>query len=149
MSLVRIATVTALGGQRLRLGLTDGTIIEREVGPLLNGPVFKEIPEKPELFAQAQAEGGTVVWPNGADLAQQPTNVLEARNASCPINRPKSVAGAISTILPGVTDATALRWSSFTLTAWLHRREADAVPQSGVRILLRNIAVSVLFLERD
>lgn len=68
MSLVRIATVTALAGQRLRLGLTDGTTIEREVGPLLNGPVFKEIREKPELFAQAQAMGGTVVWPNGADL---------------------------------------------------------------------------------
>ncbi len=68
MSLVRIATVTALAGQRLRLGLTDGTTIEREVGPLLNGPVFKEIREKPELFAEAQAKGGPVVWPNGADL---------------------------------------------------------------------------------
>lgn len=68
MSLLRIATVTALAGHRLRLGLTDGTTIEREVGPLLKGPVFKEIREKPGLFAQAQAEGGTVVWPNGADL---------------------------------------------------------------------------------
>jgi Protein of unknown function (DUF2442) len=68
MSLVCIATVTALAGQRLRLGLTDGTTIEREVGPLLNGPVFREIREKSELFAQAQAKGGTVVWPNGTDL---------------------------------------------------------------------------------
>lgn len=68
MSLLRIATVTALAGQRLRLGLTDGSTIERDVGPLLNGPVFREIREKPELFAQARAEGGTVVWPNGADL---------------------------------------------------------------------------------
>jgi hypothetical protein len=68
MSLVRIATVTPLAGQRLRLGLTDGTTIEREVGPLLNGPVFKEIRENRQLFAQAQAKGGTVVWPNGADL---------------------------------------------------------------------------------
>ena len=68
MPLLRISTVAALTGQRLRLGLTDGTIIDREVGPLLNGPVFEEIREKPELFAQARAEGGTVVWPNGADL---------------------------------------------------------------------------------
>jgi hypothetical protein len=68
MSLVRIVSVTPLVGQRLRLGLTDGTTIEREVGQLLNGPVFKEIREKAELFAQAQAQGGTVVWPNGADL---------------------------------------------------------------------------------
>jgi len=35
MSLLRIATVTALAGQRLRLGLTDGTTIEREVGPIV------------------------------------------------------------------------------------------------------------------
>jgi len=68
MSLLRIATVTPLAGQRLRLELTDGTTIEREVGPLLNGPVFKEIREKPELFARVRAEGSTVVWPNGADL---------------------------------------------------------------------------------
>lgn len=68
MSPLRIATVTALAGQRLRLGLTDGTTMEREVGPLLNGPVFREIRERPELFAQAQAAGGAVLWPNGADL---------------------------------------------------------------------------------
>ena len=68
MSLVRIATVTALAGHRLRLGLTDGNSIEREVGPLLEGAVFKEIREMPELFAQVEAQGGTVVWPNGADL---------------------------------------------------------------------------------
>ncbi len=71
MSLVRIASVTPLAGQRLRLGLSDATTIERDVGPLLNGPVFKDIREKPELFAQAQAEGGTVVWPNGADLCPE------------------------------------------------------------------------------
>jgi uncharacterized protein (DUF433 family) len=64
----RIATVTAIADKRLRLGLTDDTTIEREVGPLLNGPVFKEIRERPELFAQAEAEGGGVVWPNAADL---------------------------------------------------------------------------------
>src|SRR2546428_11534336 len=67
MSLVRIATVTPLSGQRLRLRLTDGTI-EREVSALLVGPVFEEIRQKPELFAQVRVEGGTVVWPNGADL---------------------------------------------------------------------------------
>jgi hypothetical protein len=54
MSLVRMAMFSALAGHRLRLALTDGTTIEREVGPLLNGPVFNEIREKPELFAQVQ-----------------------------------------------------------------------------------------------
>ena len=68
MSLLRIATVTALTGHRLRLELTDGTTIEREVGSLLTGLVFKDIRERPELFNEVRVEGGTVVWPNGADL---------------------------------------------------------------------------------
>ena len=91
MSLARIATVTALAGHRLRLGLTDGNFIEREVGPLLEGAVFKEIRETPELFAQVEAQGGTVVWPNGADLCPDvliwverlPLTPLPARNATC------------------------------------------------------------------
>jgi hypothetical protein len=68
MSLLRIRTVTAQPGQRLRLELTDGSTIEREVGPLLVGPVFDEVRSNPEVFAQARVEGGTVVWPSGADL---------------------------------------------------------------------------------
>jgi len=32
------------------------------------GPVFEGIRSDPRLFAQVRAEGGTVVWPNGADL---------------------------------------------------------------------------------
>ena len=35
--------------------------------------------------------------------------------------------GRYSTILHGVSDATALHWFYFTLTAWLHRREAAAL----------------------
>lgn len=68
MSLIRIATVTPLPGQRLRLGLTDGTTIERDARSLLIGPIFEEIRDKPEVFAQVRVEGGTVVWPNGADV---------------------------------------------------------------------------------
>jgi hypothetical protein len=68
MPLIRIATATALAGQRLRLGLTDGTTVEREVGPLLTGPVFKDVRENPQLFSEVRVEGGTVAWPNGADL---------------------------------------------------------------------------------
>ena len=30
-------------------------------------------------------------------------------------------------MLPGVMDATAVRWIFFTRTAWLHQREADAI----------------------
>ncbi len=68
MSLVRIKTVTPVSGKRLRLGLTDGTNRERDVRSLLVGPVFEEIRQNPEVFAQVRVEGGTLVWPNGADL---------------------------------------------------------------------------------
>lgn len=68
MSLVRIRSVQALGGFRLRLGLSDGRTVDREVGDLLAGPVFEEIRSNRALFEQVRAEAGTVVWPNGADL---------------------------------------------------------------------------------
>lgn len=52
----------------LRLMLTDGSALEREVSRLLAGPVFEQIRTDPALFAQVRVEGGTVVWPNGTDL---------------------------------------------------------------------------------
>jgi uncharacterized protein DUF2442 len=68
MALLRIRMVEALEGFKLRLTLTDGSMIEREVSHLLMGPVFEGIRSDPKLFAQVRGEGGTVVWPNGADL---------------------------------------------------------------------------------
>ncbi len=66
--MLRIKDVTALPGLRLRLTLTDGRVMERDVAPLLKGPVFERIKAEPAEFARVRAEGGTVVWPNGADL---------------------------------------------------------------------------------
>jgi hypothetical protein len=68
MSLLRITTAEALSGFRLRLVLTDGSVIERDVAPLLSGPVFEQIRSDPAEFARVRAEAGSVVWPNGADL---------------------------------------------------------------------------------
>jgi hypothetical protein len=52
----------------LRLELSDGRTVDRDVGGLLVGPVFEEIRSNRCVFEQARAEAGTVVWPNGADL---------------------------------------------------------------------------------
>ena len=68
MDLLRIVDVEVLEGSELRLKLTDGTVIERDVAPLLVGPVFVAILEDRSLFEKARVDGGTVVWPNGADL---------------------------------------------------------------------------------
>lgn len=68
MALKRIRAVAPLEGFRLRLTLTDGMVVERDVSELLVGPVFEEIGRDEARFREVQVEGGTVVWPNGADL---------------------------------------------------------------------------------
>lgn len=68
MRLLRIRDVEALDGFRLRLTLTDGSVVERDVSALMIEPVFESLKRDPASFRMARAEGGTVVWPNGADL---------------------------------------------------------------------------------
>ncbi len=68
MGLLRIREVEALQGFKLRLVLTDSSVIERDIADLLVGPIFESIRNDPADFAKVRVEGGTVVWPNGADL---------------------------------------------------------------------------------
>ena len=68
MPLVRIRDVHPLPRFRLRLVLTDGRVIERDVSRLLVGPVFEPIRKDRQQFEKVRVEAGTVVWPNGADL---------------------------------------------------------------------------------
>ncbi len=67
---LRVRSVAALAGFRLRLGLTDGSERVVEVAHLLRGPVFAAIRADPHVFASVSVDPvlGTVVWPNGADL---------------------------------------------------------------------------------
>ena len=57
-----------MDGHRVQLTLTDGRLIERDLGPMLTGPVFSEIRNDPARFREMSVDGGTVVWPKGADL---------------------------------------------------------------------------------
>lgn len=68
MSLLRIKQVVPLEGFRLRLTLTDGSVVDRDVADLLTGPIFEPIRRDPARFREVRAEEGSVVWPNGADL---------------------------------------------------------------------------------
>jgi len=68
MALIRIAKVKPLEGFNVELTLTTGEVIRRDLEPLLNGPVFEAIRNDAEQFRSMRAEGGAVVWPNGADV---------------------------------------------------------------------------------
>ena len=66
--MLRIREVRAGEGYLLRLTLTNGSVIERDITDLLTGPVFEVIRKDPVVFRQVNVEAGTVTWPNGADL---------------------------------------------------------------------------------
>ena len=68
MRLIRIREVKPLDGYRVQLTLTDGCVVERDLEPMLVGPVFDAIRNEEARFREMRVEGGTLVWPTGADL---------------------------------------------------------------------------------
>lgn len=68
MKLVRIRDAKPLGDHRVELTLTDGRIVQRDLGPMLVGPIFDPIRNDDARFREMRVEGGTLVWPGGADL---------------------------------------------------------------------------------
>jgi len=68
MNLARIQEAAPLDGYRVRLKLTDGRVIERDLGEHLMGPIFADIRSSPERFREFRVEAGILEWPGGADL---------------------------------------------------------------------------------
>jgi hypothetical protein len=58
------------GGHRLHLTFSDGRQKTVDCAPLLNGPVFEPLHEE-GYFKRFFLDGGTVGWPNGADIAPE------------------------------------------------------------------------------
>lgn len=80
-----IRTVEHIGGFRLRLTFADGLVFDLDLTDKLSGrvgPVFEPLRD-PKFFAQAAVdpELGTVVWPNGADLAPDSLHEQASRAA--------------------------------------------------------------------
>lgn len=80
-----IKAVEHLGGFRLRLTFADGLLFDLDLEEKLQGhvgTVFEPLRD-PEFFARASVdpEIGTVVWPNGADLAPDALHERAARVA--------------------------------------------------------------------
>lgn len=68
MSLVRITAAVPLEGRRVKLALTDGRELERDLSDLLVGPIFEQVRQDRSMFERVHVEQGALAWPNGADL---------------------------------------------------------------------------------
>ncbi len=74
---LRILEAEVTGDHLLRVEFSDGTDTVVDVRPLLDGPVFEPLLD-PAYFARVTLDPvcGTVVWPNGADLAPEALHAL-------------------------------------------------------------------------
>lgn len=58
------------GGYRIHVTFRDGVAGIVDFEPWLSGPVFEPVKDL-EYFRQFFLDGGTVAWPNGADIAPE------------------------------------------------------------------------------
>lgn len=79
MTITRIRDVEVSGPHSLRLEFSDGLRKSVNVLPLLRGPIFEPL-LNPVYFGRVLLDpvAGTVVWPNGADLAPEALHDLPA-----------------------------------------------------------------------
>lgn len=66
--MLRIKQAEALENLRVRLTLTDGSVLERDLSQLLAGRVFDRVRADREVFTQVRVVDGTLEWPGGVDL---------------------------------------------------------------------------------
>ena len=66
--MLRIRKAAPITDYRVRLTLTDGDVVERDLGALLWGPVFEPLRSDPDRFREVTVSGGTLVWPGNLDL---------------------------------------------------------------------------------
>ena len=85
-----------LADRRLRLTLTDGSVVERDIQDLLWGPVFERLRMDDAFFRRVRARYGTVTWPGNIDIAPEtliwdgPDPADDDRQLPEPFLRPRS-----------------------------------------------------------
>lgn len=77
--LPRVVQAAHEGGHRIRLTFNDGTYGVVDFASWLSGPVFEPLQDI-GYFKRFFLDGGTVAWPNGADIA--PETLYEAALAT-------------------------------------------------------------------
>ncbi|OGQ80132.1 MAG: hypothetical protein A2289_12945 [Deltaproteobacteria bacterium RIFOXYA12_FULL_58_15] len=68
--MARIVNVKVVRDFAVELSFADGKVRQVDLEPRMRGPVFEAILKDPAKFREVSvdAEIGTIVWPNGADL---------------------------------------------------------------------------------
>ena len=73
---VRVVSAEYVRDYRLRLRFSDGADKVVDFSRWLHGPVFKPLADKRE-FKRFFLAGGTVCWPNGADIAPETLRAVD------------------------------------------------------------------------
>ena len=81
------------GGHRIRLSFSEGTVKTVDFRKWLHGPVFEPLKD-PSYFRRFFLEAGTVVWPNGADIAPETLYEASTVRARRSNNRMQRTSGA-------------------------------------------------------
>lgn len=70
--MLEIAAVEPLDGRVVRLTLSDGRVIVRDLSDLLDGRgVFERITNDDAAFREVYVDYGTIAWPGEVDLAPE------------------------------------------------------------------------------
>lgn len=69
--MLRIRAAAPLEGRSLRLTLTDGTVVERDLSDMLWGQFFARLATDRGYFQRVRVRHGTVVWPDDVDIAPE------------------------------------------------------------------------------
>jgi hypothetical protein len=77
--LPHVVSATYDKGFRIRLAFNDGTEASVDFESWLSGPVFEPL-KRVAYFRKFFVDGGTIVWPNGADIA--PETLYDAAKAA-------------------------------------------------------------------
>ena len=66
---IRVQSVVPLDDRSVRIVFTNGEQRDIDLAAYIaTGPIFEPVRNDPTFFRSVRVEGGTVAWPNGADI---------------------------------------------------------------------------------
>ena len=69
--MIEIRSVEPLDNRSVRLTLSNGAVVERDLRDLLRGPLLGRLADDDTLFRLVAVDYGTLVWPGAIDIAPE------------------------------------------------------------------------------